>query len=57
MAFIHGELLESLVYLTFSAHRAESSEDKLMMFVSFLSQKLGFVISCKLSPKETICMK
>ena len=28
-----------------------------MMLFSYFSQKTGFDISCKLSPKETICMK
>ena len=27
------------------------------MFFSHLSQKIGFDISCKLSPEETVCMK
>ena len=29
----------------------------MMKYFSYLSQKTGFDISCKLSPMETICMK
>ena len=32
---------------------ANSADDKLEIFF----QKTGFVISCKLSPEETVCMK
>ena len=28
-----------------------------LKYISYFSQKTGFDISCKLSPKETICMK
>ena len=43
-------------YLTFTTLWANSADDKLMIFFLFF-QKIGFVISCKLSSKETICMK
>ena len=33
---------------------ANSTDDKLMIV---FTQKIGFHISCKLSPKETICRK
>ena len=37
---------------------ANSADYKVMIFFFlFFSQKIGFVISCKLSPKETFCMK
>ena len=36
---------------------ANSATNKLMIFFLFFSQKIGFDISSKLSPKETICMK
>ena len=29
----------------------------LLKYVSYFAQKKGFDISCKLSPKETVCMK
>ena len=40
--------------LSFTNLWANSADDKLMTFFSFFSQKIGFDISCKLSP---ICMK
>ena len=43
--------------LTFTTHWANLADDKLMIFSSFLSQKVGFDISCKLSPLKTVCMK
>ena len=33
------------------------SADDILKYFSYFSQKTGFDISCKLSPKETICMK
>ena len=36
---------------------ANSADDKLIMFFSYFSKKIGFDILCKLSPQETICMK
>ena len=33
-----------------------STED-ILKYVSYFFQKIGFDISCKLSPQETICMK
>ena len=42
--------------LTFIALGTNLADDKSLIFFS-LSQKIGFNISCKLSPKETICMK
>ena len=44
---------QSVEMLTLWAYLADN---KLMIF-SFFSQKIGFDISCKLSPEETICMK
>ena len=29
----------------------------MLKYFSYFSEKIGFGISCKLSPKETICMK
>ena len=40
-----------VIKLTFAILCANSADDKLMI------RKIGFDISCKLSPKETICMK
>ena len=42
--------------LTFATFCANSADDKLIIFFLF-SQKVGFDISCKLSPLETTCMK
>ena len=36
--------------LTSTPFWANSKDDKLIMFSFFLSQKVGFAISCKLSP-------
>ena len=33
------------------------SADNILKYFSYFSQKTGYDISCKLSPKETICMK
>ena len=33
------------------------SADDIFKYFSYFSQKTGYDISCKLSPKETICMK
>ena len=33
------------------------SADDILKYFSYFSQKTGFDISCKLSPKKTICMK
>ena len=33
------------------------SADDILKYFSYFSQKTGYDISCKLSPKETICMK
>ena len=43
--------------LTFTIFWANSADDKLVIFFSYFSQKTAFVISCKLFPMETICMK
>ena len=54
---------ESLCILNFHTFTvttlwANSADDKLMIFFFFFFfQKIGFDTSCKLSPKETICMK
>ena len=42
--------------LTLAPLWANSANNKLIIF-SYFSQKIGFAISCKLSPEETICMK
>ena len=34
-----------------------STLGKILKYFSYVSQKTGFNISCKLSPSETICMK
>ena len=44
MTFLYGSL-------TFQA------DDKLTIFFSYFSKKIGFHISCKFSPQEAICMK
>ena len=36
---------------------ANSADNKLVIFFSYLPQETGFDISCKLSPMETICMQ
>ena len=41
--------------VTFPTLWCTTAENNLMMFFLF-SQKMGFDMSCKLSPKETICM-
>ena len=50
-------LLLLCTILTFSMLLADSADDKLMTFFLILCVKIGFDILCKLSPKETICMK
>ena len=40
--------------LTFTTLWANSADDKLIIFLSYFSQKTGFDSSRKLSPKETI---
>ena len=45
-----------LTLITFTFLWANSADSKLVMFCKF-SQKIAFYISCKWSPKETICMK
>ena len=35
----------------------KNSADDILIYFSYSSQKIGFDISCKLSPKETLCMK
>ena len=45
-----------IINLTLTTLMANSADGKLIVLF-FFSQKLGFCISCKLSPKETICMK
>ena len=42
--------------LTFTTLRTDSV-DKNWSYLSYFSQKTGFDISCKLSPKETTCTK
>ena len=42
--------------LTFTTLWANAADNKLII-VSLFSRKIGFDFSCKLSPKETICMK
>ena len=34
-----------------------NSADNILIYCTYLSQKIGFDIPCKLSPKETVCMK
>ena len=41
-----------VVELTFNTFWANSAVDKLM--ICFLSQKIGYDISCKLSPEEAV---
>ena len=36
---------------------ANSADDILTILFSYFTQNVGFYISCKLSPTETICMK
>ena len=36
--------------------KANSADEKLMIF-SYFSPKIGFDITCKLSPEETVCIK
>ena len=43
--------------LTFTMLWADSADDKLIIFFSYFSYELGSDTSCKLSPRETICMK
>ena len=43
--------------LTFATLWFNSADDKLMIVFLFFSKKIGFDISCKLSPQETICKK
>ena len=45
-----------LFSLTFSTSCANSADDELVNFFLY-SKKTSFVISCKLSPVGTICMK
>ena len=35
----------------------KNSADNILKYFSYFSKKIGFDTSCKLSPKETICMK
>ena len=44
-------------FLTFITLWANSADDKLMVFFLNFSEKIGFDISCKLFPEETICIK
>ena len=39
------------------ALRVKVSADDILKYCSYFFQKMGFDISCKLSPLETICMK
>ena len=43
--------------LTLSTLWANSADNKLVIFFLIFYWKIGFDISCKLSPKEAICMK
>ena len=43
--------------LLFTTPWADSTNDKFEEFFSYFSQKIGFDISCKLSPMKTICMR
>ena len=45
-----------LLYSTVTTLWANSADDTLMILFLF-SQEIGFDISCKCSPMETICMK
>ena len=44
-------------YLTFTTLWANSADDKLEVIFSDFFEKIGYVISCKMSSKETICMQ
>ena len=51
----HGDGLALGVHrLIFFPHL---SADNILKYFSYFSQKTGYDISCRLSPKETICMK
>ena len=39
------------------ALRVKFSADNILKYFSYFSQKIGFDISCKLSPVETICIE
>ena len=41
----------------FTILSANSADEELIMFFSYFFKKIGFEISCKLTPKESICMK
>ena len=43
-------LINTALWVKFSA-------DDILKYFSYFPQKTGYDISCKLSPKETICMK
>ena len=53
------EYITTKAVLTFwrLACRVKISADYILKYFSYFPQKTGFDISCKLSPKETICMK
>ena len=36
---------------------ANSADDQLAIFFSYISQQIGFDMSCKPSPLETLCME
>ena len=55
-SIISGAIANSV--LTITTLWAFSADDKLIMvYFSYFYKKIGFDISCKLSPYETICMK
>ena len=57
------QFVQCVHYLPFSKNiltlcmLGKNSADAILKYFSYFSEKIGYDTSCKLSPKETICMK
>ena len=59
MESVHSPKYNSMFNLYYSMGKLSRCQinNSLFVFLSYFPRKKGFDLSCKLSPKETICMK